>query len=222
MPGPRLWPRRKEGKNMLIRTILLISSAFALLALPVSTPNAEIVEYDLPDLTGEYDGNPHHSTPGYKIAYIAYEGMTARLEHFKIYLNGHGRGTQCWSDYTGELLISDPLWIFMRLSKPGHDYFYDNNLFTASVSPEDFEKEIPLKWYYTGGEGYNWYEEIILNPGDSLRVYMFIGGGPDWLYCSYSEMTLYDVHVWLDMNESIVPVDQTTWGRIKAIYHNSR
>jgi hypothetical protein len=189
----------------------------------IHTAQADILEYDLPGLTGYYEYDTSNSS---RTITLIYQGATARLERFQIYRSGQGDGciVEC-EDGSG---FEGYEWVNLAIRKSEEAYFFSKMFcFFLYGGPYDFASDFGwYRWEYAGSSypGYpGWPQEIILNPGDTLEIRINIYCECD-IGCSYfvpGYMILDDVVLSIDMNLSIVPVEETTWGRIKAFYENS-
>ncbi len=173
----------------------LISAVLAFLVLLNSTPFADIFEYDLPELSGDYCTYYCNDAPSWRTTYITYGGTTARLEHIKVYINGSGDGTECYEDHTGELIFSDWLRIEICVGSSEHENFVHDYYLAWIDSPAHaFEDTTWLNWHYAEKLTPLWYEEVILHPGDSLNI-RINATSAGWVGCAWGYTNLYDFHL---------------------------
>jgi hypothetical protein len=198
---------------MRVKITLTFCAVIAVFALPMYTANAEILVYILPELTGDYDLKSSTDIPSKRTTHIVYEGPAARLELFSVFINGYGTGTECPDDLIA-FYCYDYLWAEIFFNRPECENSCNCIIHRIDCPPHAFEHETSwLACFPPWSE-----EEAILSPGDSLTIDIEISSAVAWSWCTPGYMTLYGVYIRLDMNESILPVQPTTWGRIKAIY----
>jgi hypothetical protein len=202
---------------------LLIFCVLLSTSIQTATVRAGTIEYDLPDLTGEY-----YPALRSRTTYLTYQGGRARLERLQIYLTGYGSEGYC-KERDGDDMWDEPVWLEITISKSEEPYFFSKDPGAIWHPPCEFTRGPTwYRWYYAGDSypgSSGWTDEVILFPGDILTIRFSISCGSCGSYyyaLTPGYATLYDFVFTMDLNESIVPVEQTSWGRIKAIYKDSQ
>ena len=162
-----------------------------------SHPTPWLLEFELPELVGTYVDEATGSKVS-RTADVVYSGPRAIIKRLKVDYTGRGRGTSCSFDYPpgtpdydlhmilwfnvrtlGKEMIWDPLGIF--LGRPARDF-----------TSFDY-------WGYEGGS--SWVSPKIIEPGDTLRVFMYAGleGAPGCRPGRYAFCEVYDASLSLEV-----------------------
>jgi hypothetical protein len=183
-------------------TVLLAAALIATAGLA----NAEIYEYELPDLTGPSIGD-RNTTFVYAGASGAVNSLSMRIEGTVDVLGF----VECWGTVPPDTSVW-PLSPGSHLKKTGETgYWTGSGMFLEVMGPFDDT------WtHHTFNGGFSQ-----LAPGDSIYVNLYFGPAALVGICSPitppTAGTMTRVTLSIDVSPA-VPVENATWGRIKSLF----